>query len=121
MSDKQLQLSDELGRQGLPESAVVVNGRVWYQDVLGVRSVFVDQTPFYTYSLEDETERRFCAVQLVESELASSKEVCKAFRINRRKLSRIRKRFQQGGIAALVLKKPGRRSERTPQIVRAVV
>jgi len=51
MSGKQMDLSEELGRLGLPETAVVVNAQVWYQDVLGVRSVFVDQTPFYTYPL----------------------------------------------------------------------
>ena len=121
MSDKQLDLSEELGRQGLPESAVVVNRRVWYQDLHGVRSVFVDQTPFYTYPLTDETQHRFCAVQLVESELAKAKEVCAAFDIHSRKFSRIRKRFQQEGIAGLVLQTPGRKSEQTPQIVQAVV
>ncbi len=121
MSGKQLDLSEELGRLGLPQAAVVVNGQVWYQDLHGVRSVFVDQTPFYTYPLEDETQHRFCAVQLVESELALAKEVCDAFDIHPRKFSRIRKRFQQGGIAALVLQTPGRKSERTPQIVQAIV
>ena len=39
MSDKQLDLSEELGRLGLPEAAVVVNGHVWFQDLYGVRSV----------------------------------------------------------------------------------
>ena len=121
MSGKQLDLSEELGRLGLPRTAVVINAQVWYQNVLGVRSVFVDQTPFYTYPLEDETQHRFCAVQLVEAELARAKEVCLAFGIHPRKFSRIRKRFQQGGIAALVLQTPGRKSQRTPQIVRAVV
>jgi hypothetical protein len=121
MSGKQLDLSEELGRLGLPETAVVVNAQVWYQDVLGVRAVFVDQMPFYTYPLEDETQHRFCAVQLVEAELARAKEVCLAFGIHPRKFSRIRKRFQQGGIAALVLQTPGRKSQRTPQILRAVV
>lgn len=121
MSEKQLDLSEELGRLGLPEAAVVVNAHVWYQDLYGVRSVFVDLTPFYTYPLKDETQHRFCAVQLVESELALAKEVCDAFDIHSRKFSRIRKRFQQGGIAALVLQTPGRKSERTPQIVQAIV
>jgi len=121
MSDKQLDLSEELGRLGLPEGAVVVNRQVWYQDLCGVRSVFVDQTPFYTYPLNDETQYRFCAVQLVESELALAKEVCDAFDIHSRKFSRLRKRFQQGGIAALVAQTPGRKSERTPQIVQAIV
>ena len=121
MSGKQLCFSEELARLGLPEAAVAINGRVWYQDLHGVRSVFVDQTAFYTYSLGNEVEHRFCAVQLVESELALAKEVCDVFDIHPRKFSRIRKQFQQGGIGALVLQKPGRKSERTPQIAQAVV
>jgi hypothetical protein len=121
MSGKQLDFSEELGRPGLPEAAVAINGRVWYQDLHGVRAVFVDQTPFYTYPLEDETQHRFCALQLVESELALAKEVCDAFDVHPRNFTRIRKRFQQGGIAALVLQKPGRKSERIPEIVEAVV
>ena len=74
MSGKQLHLSEELGRLGLPEAAVAVNRRVWYQDLHGVRSVFVDQTPFYTYPLADETQHRFCAVRLVESEHQKEKD-----------------------------------------------
>ena len=89
MSGRQLHLSEELGRLGLPEAAVAVNRRVWYQDLHDVRSVFVDQTPFYTYPLADETQHRFCAVQLVEAELARAKEVCLAFGIHPRKSSRI--------------------------------
>ena len=34
MSGKQLDLSEELGRLGLPEAAVVVNRQVWYQDAV---------------------------------------------------------------------------------------
>jgi len=101
-------------QQALPEGAVAVNGRVWFQDVLGLRAVFVDQVGFHRFAIQDEVENRFTAVQLVEAELASVSEVCQAFSIHPRTFSRSRRQMQRGGVGALVKEKrgpPGRRSK----------
>jgi hypothetical protein len=96
----------------MPRDATVVNSRVWFQDLHGVRAVFVEQTPFYSYPIYDQTQRYFCALQLVEAELALVKEVCPAFEIHPRNFPRLRNKFRQGGIEALVPKSPGRKSIR---------
>jgi ferredoxin len=110
-------------QQGLPEGAVAVNGRVWFQDLYGLRAVFVNQAPFYRFAVQNVVENRFTAAQLVEAELASVGEVCQAFSLRPRTFSRIRRELQQGGVEALV-KGPhgphGRRPE-TQQLVFTVV
>ncbi len=73
MSQTQLDLGAGLG---LPQGAVAVNRRVWFRHLDGNCAVFVDQTPFYCYPLEDQVLHRFCAIQLVEAGVANVKEVC---------------------------------------------
>ena len=110
-------------QQGLAEGAVAVNGRVWFQDLHGLRAVFVNQAPFYRFAMQNEVENRFAAAQLVEAELASVSEVCQAFSLSPRTFSRIRRELQQGGVEALV-KGPrgphGRRPE-TQQLAITIV
>ena len=64
---------DLVKNSGLPQGAVAVNRRVWFQDLNGNRAVFIDQTPFYCYPLDDQALHRFCAVQLVEAGVAKVK------------------------------------------------
>jgi len=106
---------------GLPEDAVAVNRRVWFQDLNGNRAVFVDQTPFYCYPLTDQTLHRFCAVQLVEAGVAKIKDVCRAFEIHPRNFSRFRSKFRQQGIAGLIPEKTGRKSKRSATLAAGVV
>lgn len=121
--EQQVQL-DFVQTLGLPDGAVAVNGRVWFQDRQGLRAVFIEQTPFYTYSIQDTVEHRFCAAQLVESGLATAKRVCEVFQIAPRTLSRVRRQLRQGGIGGLVKGTPGPKTRRprtnsvTPVIVR---
>ena len=100
-------------QQALPKGAVAVNGRVWFQDVLGLRAVFVDQVPFYSFAIQDEVENRFTAVQLVEAEQASVSEVCQAFSLTSRTFSRSRRQMQRGGVGALVKEKRGPQGRRS--------
>jgi len=121
--DKRNEQEDFGWQQALPEGAVAVNGRVWFQDLYGLRAVFVDQVPFYRYAVEDEVENRFTAVQLVEAELASVSEVCQAFSITPRTFSRIRRQLQHGGVEALVKEKRGPQGRRpqTQQLAVTIV
>ena len=99
MATTQMELGLDLG---LPQDAVTVNGRVWFRDLDGNRTVFVDQDPFYCYSLGDPVLHRFCAIQLVEAGLAKAHEVCAVFEIHTRAFSRYRSSFRKHGIAGLV-------------------
>jgi len=125
MADIQRQLGAEDFLKGcaLPQEAVEINRKVWFQDRYGLRAVFVEQTPFYTYSLQATVEHRFCAAQLVEAGLASCQEVCATFQISARTFARVRNRLRQGGIAALVPATPGPkvRRERTQAVTQSIV
>ena len=113
----------DFGWQGLPEGAVAVNGRVWFQDLHGLRAVFVNQSPFYRFPVQDEVENRFTAAQLVETELASVNEVCQAFSLSPRTFSRIRQELLRGGIEALVKgpRGPHGRRAKTMQLAVTIV
>jgi len=118
MGAKQVEFVLDLG---LPRDAVDVNGRVWFRDLDGNRAVFVDQTPFYSYPLNDVTQHRFCAVQLVEAGLAKVCDVCVAFGIHDRAFSRYRSSFRKQGIAGLVPQKVGRKPIRNASLAAGVV
>jgi hypothetical protein len=118
MGAKQVEFVLDLG---LPRDAVDVNGRVWFRDLDGNRAVFVDQTPFYSYPMNDVTQHRFCAVQLVEAGLAKVRDVCVAFEIHDRAFSRYRSSFRKQGIAGLVPQKVGRKPIRNASLAAGVV
>ncbi|MDA1053249.1 MAG: hypothetical protein O3C40_22585 [Planctomycetota bacterium] len=50
MSQTELGFVNDLS---LPQGAVAINRRAWFRDLDGLRAVFVDQTPFYCYPLDD--------------------------------------------------------------------
>lgn len=112
---------DSAEAANLPQRAVRVNRRVWFRDVYGNRAVFVDQTPFYVYPVEDEFANRLCAVQLAEAGIVSAKQLCQAFRFNERTFCRMRSRFRKNGIAGLARKKVGRKSKQTPTLATGIV
>jgi hypothetical protein len=118
MASTQMELGLNLG---LPQDAVDVNGRVWFRDLDGNRAVFVEQTPFYAYPLNDVTQHRFCAVQLVEAGLAKACDVCDAFGIHDRAFSRYRSSVRKQGIAGLVPEKVGRKTIRNPALAAGIV
>jgi transposase len=106
---------------GLPQGAVAVNRRAWFQDLDGNRAVFVDQTAFYCYPLADPALHRFCAVQLVEAGIAKVREVCNAFDLHPRTFSRWRTSLRQQGIAGLVAEKVGRKPKSNPSLAAGIV
>ena len=99
---------------GLPKDAVAVNRRVWFLDQNGNRAVFVEQTPFYSYPIDDPVLNAFCAIQLVEAGLARVNQVCLPFQIHSRKFPRLRSKFRQRGIEGLSPPLPSGTSMATP-------
>jgi len=122
MAQTQLDLElDLVPDLGLPQDAVDVNRRVWFRDLDGNRAVFVDQTPFYCYSLEDQVLHRFCAIQLVEAGAAKVKDVCRAFELHPRNFSRSRGKFRQLGMGGLFPEKAGPKPIRTATLAAGIV
>ena len=118
MSQTELKFVDDLA---LPQDAVPINRRAWFRDLDGIRAVFVDQTPFYCYPLNDLILHRFCAIQLVEAGVGKVKDVCQAFGLHLRNFSRWRSKFRQHGIAGLFPEKSGPKSIRTPTLAAGIV
>jgi hypothetical protein len=105
----------------LPQGAVSINRRAWFLDLDGLRAVFIDQTPFYCYPLDDPILHRFCGIQLVEAGVAKVKDVCRTFELHLRNFSRLRSKFRQLGIAGLFPEKSGPKSIRTPTLAAGIV
>ena len=118
MSETQLEFAPSLG---LPQDAVAVNRRVWFRHLDGNCAVFVDQTPFYCYPLEDHILHRFCAIQLVEAGAAKVKDVCRAFELHPRNFSRSRGKFRQLGMGGLFPEKAGPKPIRTATLAAGIV
>ena len=118
MSQTELGFANDLS---LPQGAVSINRRAWFRDLDGLRAVFVDQTPFYCYPLDDQILHRFCAIQLVEAGVTKVKDVCRAFELHLRNFSRSRSKFRQLGIAGLFPGKSGPKSIRTPTLAAGIV
>ena len=118
MSQTELEFGDDVG---LPKDAVSINRRAWFRDLDGLRAVFVDQTPFYCYPLDDLILHRFCAIQLVEAGVAKVKDVCCAFELHLRNFSRLRSKLLQRGIAGLFPETSGPKTIRTPTLAAGVV
>ncbi len=81
MSQTELEFVNDLA---LPQNSVSINRRAWFHDLDGIRAVFVDQTLFYCYPLDDQIVHRFCAIQLVEAGVAKVKDVCRTFELHLR-------------------------------------
>ena len=118
MSQTVLEFVNDLA---LPQGAVPINRRAWFRDLDGIRAVFVDQTPFYCYPLDDQILHRFCAIQLVEAGVAKVNEASQAFDLHLRNFSRWRSKFRQLGIAGLFPEKSGPKSIRTPTLAAGIV
>ena len=118
MSQPVLEFVNDLA---LPQGAVPINRRAWFRDLDGIRAVFVDQTPFYCYPLDDQILHRFCAIQLVEAGVAKVNEASQAFDLHLRNFSRWRSKFRQLGIAGLFPEKSGPKSIRTPTLAAGIV
>jgi hypothetical protein len=106
---------------GLPKDAVSISRHAWLRDLDGLRAVFIDQTPFYCYPLDDPVLHRLCAIQLAEAGFAKVKEICCAFELHPRNFSRLRTKLLRGGIAGLFPETSGPKTIRTPTLAAGIV
>lgn len=86
-----------------------INGRCNYREEGEMRVVFANGIPLFHYARADKAADHYAMIHLVESGLASQQEVASAFDCSRLTVLRSRKKFEQGGLSALVSQKTGPR------------
>jgi transposase len=84
-----------------------INGRCNYREEGELRVVFANGIPLFHYAIADKAANQYTMIHLVESGLASQQEVAAAFNYSRLTIFRSKKRFEKGGMAALIPKKTG--------------
>ena len=92
--------------RGTP-STIHINGRCNYREEGDMRVVFANGIPLFHYAMADKAAAHYSMVQIVESGLASQQEVAAAFDCSRLTIFRSQKKFDKGGVVALVPKKTG--------------
>jgi hypothetical protein len=90
-------------------STIHINGRCNYREEGEMRVVFANGIPLFHYARADKAADHYAMIYLVESGLASQQEVASGFGCSRLTVLRSRKKFEQGGVSALVPKKTGPR------------
>jgi len=86
-----------------PESLRVINERCLMRSQAGHRIVLVSGIILAQYALNDRMAEAHAMVSLVEQGWADQIEVARAFACSVRTLRRHQRRFEEGGLAALVL------------------
>jgi prepilin-type processing-associated H-X9-DG protein len=93
-----------------PESSpctIHINGRCNYREEGDIRVIFANGIPLFHYAQGDKAANQYAMIHLVESGLASQQEVAEAFNYTRLTIFRAKRKFDKGGMAALVPKKRG--------------
>ena len=90
-------------------STIHINGRCNYREEGEMRVVFANGIPIFHYAKADKAADHYAMIHLVESGLANQQEVVGAFQCSRLTIFRSKRKFDQGGIAALVPRKTGPR------------
>jgi transposase len=98
-----------LNETGAAPSTIHINGRCNYRDEGEMRVVFANGIPIFHYAKADKAADHYAMIHLVESGLANQQEVAAAFQCSRLTIFRSKRKFDQGGIAALVPRKTGPR------------
>jgi transposase len=98
-----------LNEAGTAPSSIHINGRCNYRDEGEMRVVFANAIPIFHYAKADRAADHYAMIHLVESGLANQQEVAAAFECSRLTIFRSKRKFDEGGIAALVPRKTGPR------------
>ena len=88
-------------------SSIHINGRCNYREEGDIRVIFANGIPLFHYAQGDKAANQYAMIHLVESGLASQQEVAEAFNYTRLTIFRAKRKFDKGGMAALVPKKRG--------------
>jgi transposase len=104
MKTQQLPLPEQTGSS---PSTIHISGKCNYREEGDMVGIFANGIPLFHYAKADKAANQFAMIHLVESGLASQQEVAEAFDCSRLTIFRAQKKYEEGGIAALVPKKTG--------------
>ena len=88
-------------------STIHISSKCNYREEGELRVIFANGIPLFHYALGDKAANQYAMIHLVESGLANQQEVAAAFNCSRLTIFRSKKRFEKGGMAALIPKKTG--------------
>jgi transposase len=91
----------------VPPSSVHISGKCNYREEGDIRVIFANGIPLLHYSRADKAAQQYAMIHLVETGIASQQEVTQAFGCSRLTIFRAKKKYDEGGMAALVPKKTG--------------
>jgi hypothetical protein len=94
-------------RAEVPASTIHISGRCNYRDEGEVRVIFANGIPLLHYGRADRAAECYAMIHLVETGLASQQQIVGAFGCSRPTIFRARKKYDEGGMAALVPKRTG--------------
>lgn len=88
-------------------STIHISSKCNYREEGDLRVIFANGIPLLHYAPEDKAANQYAMIHLVESGLASQQEVAEAFNCSRLTIFRAQKRYEEGGMVALMPKKRG--------------
>ncbi len=88
-------------------STIHISGRCNYREEGDLRVIFANGIPLLHYDREDKAANQYAMIHLVETGLASRKEVAEAFNCSRLTIFRAKNKYDEGGMVALMPKKRG--------------
>ena len=97
----------------LPDSAeacpstIHISGKCNYREEGDIRVIFANGIPLLHYAREDKAANQYAMIHLVETGLASQQEVAEAFNCSRLTIFRAIKKYDEGGMVALMARKRG--------------
>lgn len=87
--------------------SIHISGKCNYREEGDIRVIFANGIPLFNYAVADKAANQYAMIHLVESGLASQQEVAEAFNCSRLTIFRAKKKYEEGGMPALVPKKAG--------------
>jgi transposase len=88
-------------------STIHISSKCNYREEGDLRVIFANGIPILHYACDDKTAHQYAMIHLVETGLASQKEVAEAFGCSRLMIFRAKNKYNEGGMVALMPKKRG--------------
>jgi hypothetical protein len=101
------QLSLPVKEADIHPSTIHISGMCNYRDEGELRVIFANGIPLFHYAMADKAAAHYAMIHLVESGLANQEQIVEAFGYSRPTIFRARRRYAEGGMAALVPQKTG--------------
>ena len=86
-----------------------INKRTWYEDLHGWRTVYVNYCPFWNCAVDDQAGLRLCLAMLASNDIASVRDIGKAFDVSHAFVHKLAARLKKEGLDGIHPDKSGPR------------